>query len=98
MSNPEIRFCINSTPDASLPDIINWWRACDDAGIHAYGVSDSPIRGPELYATTTLCALNTSRMGIMTCVTKSNHQAPLGCGIGTAYPGRAGSGLDILWG
>ena len=107
MAKPEIRFCINSTPDASLPEIINWWRACDKAGIHAYGVSDSPIRGPELYATTALCALNTSRMGVMTCVTNSvtRHPSVAASGLLTLdalAPGRISMGIatgdSAVWG
>jgi 5,10-methylenetetrahydromethanopterin reductase len=107
MTESRMRFCINAPLDAPILDTIKWWKACDDAGLHVFGIPDSPVRRQELYAASTLCALNTSNMGILTCATNpiTRHPSVTASGLLTLdelAPGRIAMGIatgdSSIWG
>jgi alkanesulfonate monooxygenase SsuD/methylene tetrahydromethanopterin reductase-like flavin-dependent oxidoreductase (luciferase family) len=64
-----VRFCLNYVPIFSAADNTAWWQACEAAGIGRIGLGDSPALARELYVTLAACALSTSRIEFMPCVT-----------------------------
>ena len=106
MSDTKLNFCINAAHEGTLRDGVEWWQACEEAGIHMYGVPDSPIQRPDLYVTATLCALNTDRMRIAACVTNPVSRHPsvtASClrALDELAPGRISMGIatgdSALW-
>ena len=107
MTGNGIEFCINGGQEGPIENTIELWKACDDGGIHMFGIPDSAVRSPELYTSMTLCALNTSRMRIMPCVTSAitRHPSVTACALATLSaiaPGRIGLGIatgdSSIWG
>ena len=106
MPAAKLKFCINAAHDGPLRDSVSWWQVCEEAGIHIYGVADSPIQRPDVYVSSTLCALNTDRMRIMPCVTNPVTRHPsvtASClrALDELAPGRIGMGIatgdSALW-
>ena len=106
MSNG-IEFCINGGQDGPIEKTVELWKACDDGGVHLFGIPDSAVRSPELYSLVTLCALRTSRMRIMPCVTNpiTRHPSVTACAMATLSaiaPGRIALGIatgdSSIWG
>jgi len=107
MSDTKLNFCINSAHEGTLMNGIDWWKTCEDAGINMYGISDSPVQRPDLYVASTMCALNTSKMRIISCVTNPVSRHPsvtASClrALDELAPGRVGMGIatgdSALWG
>ena len=107
MSMTKVKFCINAGHDGPLRDSVGWWKACEDAGIDMYGIADSPIQRPDVYVSSTLCALNTDRMRVATCVTNPVTRHPsvtASClrALDELAPGRVAMGIatgdSALWG
>ena len=82
-------------------------RAADEAGLEMLGVSDSPMLTKELYVVSTYCALNTSKVKVVSAVTNpvTRHPSVTASGIyalNQLAPGRIGLGLatgdSALWG
>src|SRR5262245_22312191 len=106
MPSPPVQFAINGSQE-TIQDTVGLWQLCDRGGVHSFGVPDSAVRGTELYATTTLCVLNTSRMRVMPCVTNplTRHPSVTACGMATLdalAPGRVALGIatgdSSIWG
>jgi len=104
---PKLKFCINAAHEGSLLNGVGWWQACEEAGIHTYGIPDSPIQRPDLYVSSTVCALNTNRMRILSCVTNPVTRHPsvtASClrALDELAPGRIAMGIatgdSALWG
>jgi alkanesulfonate monooxygenase SsuD/methylene tetrahydromethanopterin reductase-like flavin-dependent oxidoreductase (luciferase family) len=70
-----VRFGVNNIQDAPLPEVIERWQACDDAGLEVVGLPDSPI-ARELHVYMTLCALRTSRISVLSAVTNPLTRDP----------------------
>ncbi len=107
MRNGGLEFCINGGQDGPIEKTIELRKACDDGVVDVFGIPDSAVRSPELYASLTLCALNTSRMRIMPCVSNpiTRHPSVTASGMATLSaiaPGRAALGLatgdSSIWG
>ena len=107
MPAAKLKFCINASHEGPLRDSVSWWQACEKAGIDMYGVADSPIQRPDLYVASTLCALNTDRMRIASCVTNPVTRHPsvtASClrALDELAPGRIAMGIatgdSALWG
>ena len=106
MTSQAIEFAINGSQD-TIHDTVELWKQCDRGGVHTFGIPDSAIRSTELYSSTTLCAVNTSKVRIMPCVTNplTRHPSVTACGIATLdalAPGRAALGIatgdSSIWG
>ena len=107
MPATKVKFCINAGNDGPLRDSVGWWKACEDAGIDMYGIADSPIQRPDVYVSSTLCALNTDRIRVATCVTNPVTRDPsvtASClsALEELAPGRVAMGIatgdSALWG
>ena len=107
MSQAKVRFGINGVLHGSYAEMLQMCRAAEDAGLEMLGVSDSPMLVKELYVVSTYCALNTSRIKIVSAVTNpvTRHPSVTASGIyalDTLAPGRVGLGLatgdSALWG
>ena len=70
-----MRFGMNNIQDAPLPEVIERWRACDQAGLEVIGLPDSPI-ARELYVYSTVCALETHRIRVLSAVTNPLTRDP----------------------
>ncbi len=66
---------MNGIQDAPLEEVLERWRACDEAGLEVIGLSDSPI-ARELYVYMTLCALSTERISVLSAVTNPLTRDP----------------------
>ena len=106
MPNSKLRFCLNFTQERPLQEVITWWKACDDAGIHVVGLPDSPLLLRELYVTATLCAMNTSRIQVLSSVTNpvTRHPAVTASAffsLDELAPGRIAMGIStgdsVIW-
>jgi 5,10-methylenetetrahydromethanopterin reductase len=106
LSNQTMKFCLNMVHTRPLSEVINWWKAADEAGIHMLGLPDSPARQAELYVASTLCALNTSRIKFMSSITNpvTRHPSVTAGGLfvlDELAPGRVGLGIGTgdgaLW-
>ena len=84
-----------------------WWKLLDDAGVHVIGLPDSPALVRELYVVSAMCAANTSRATIMTCVTNPLSRDPAVTAsalltLEELAPGRVslgiGTGDSAMWG
>jgi alkanesulfonate monooxygenase SsuD/methylene tetrahydromethanopterin reductase-like flavin-dependent oxidoreductase (luciferase family) len=102
-----VRFCVNYVPIFSAADNVSWWQACEEAGIERVGFGDSPALARELYVTLASCALSTSRIEFMPCVTNplSRHVSVTAAALlslDELAPGRLaavgiGSGDSAVW-
>jgi 5,10-methylenetetrahydromethanopterin reductase len=102
-----MRFCLNFVPVFSATDNTAWWQACETAGVERIGFGDSPALARELYVTLAACALSTSRVEFMPCVTNplSRHvsvTASALLSLDELAPGRLaavgiGSGDSAVW-
>ena len=106
MPDKGMRFCLNMVHTRPLSEVIQWWKAADEAGIHMLGLPDSPARQAEIYVASTLCALNTSRIKFISSVTNpvTRHPSVAAGGLFTLdelAPGRVGLGIGTgdgaLW-
>ena len=75
MADAKMEFCLNFTqgPPSDFVDLV---KMCDEVGIQAVGIADSPILLREIYITSAMCALNTKRTTIMTAVTNPVTRHP----------------------
>ena len=80
MSNG-IEFCINGGQDGPIEKTVELWKACDDGGVHLFGIPDSAVRSPELYSLLTLCALRTSPHADHALRDEPDYAASLGDGL-----------------
>jgi 5,10-methylenetetrahydromethanopterin reductase len=71
-----MRFCVNYVPMLPLRDNIEWWQACERAGIERIGFGDTPALGREVYVTLAACALTTERIQIMPSVSNPVSRDP----------------------
>ena len=71
----EMRFGLNNIQDAPLEEVISRWQACDRAGLEVVGLPDSPI-ARELYVYSTVCALHTEQIAVMSTVTNPLTRDP----------------------
>lgn len=71
-----MRLGLNFTQQKSLRDVAKWYEACDRAGLAVVGTPDSPALLRELYVSTTVAALATERIDIMTMVTNPVTRHP----------------------
>ncbi len=107
MASGKVRFGVNGVLHGSYPEMLQMCRAIEDAGLEMLGVSDSPMLAKELYVVSTYCAMNTSRVRVVSAVTNPVTRHPSVTASG-AYaleqlaPGRIGLGLatgdSALWG
>jgi len=71
-----MRLGLNFTQQKNLRDVAKWYEACDKAGLAVVGTPDSPALLRELYVSTTVAALATERIAIMTMVTNPVTRHP----------------------
>ena len=107
MTTTKVRFGINGVLHGSYSEMLEMCRAADESGLEMLGVSDSPMLAKELYVVSTYCALNTSRIKVVSAVTNpvTRHPSVTASGIyglEQLAPGRIGLGLatgdSALWG
>ena len=107
MTNPKVRFGINGVLHGSYSEMLQMCHAADEAGLEMLGVSDSPMLTKELYVVSTYCAMNTSKVKVVSAVTNpvTRHPSVTASGIyalDQLAPGRIGLGLatgdSALWG
>lgn len=107
MSEAKVRFGINGILHGSFAEMLRMCRDADDSGMEMLGVSDSPMLVKELYVVSTYCALNTSRVKVVSAVTNpvTRHPSVTASGIHALdklAPGRIRLGLatgdSALWG
>lgn len=93
--------------DWPLQQVLEWWKACEHAGIACVGIPDSPALLRELYVSATLCATNTSRIRMITAVTNpiTRHPSVTASALFSLdelAPGRTalgvGTGDSAVWG
>lgn len=103
----QMQFCVNMVEDWPMQRILDWWRACEDAGISYVGIPDSPALFRELYVSATLCATHTSRLRMMIAVTNpiTRHPSVTASALfslSELAPGRIalgiGTGDSAIWG
>ncbi|MSP52480.1 MAG: LLM class flavin-dependent oxidoreductase [Alphaproteobacteria bacterium] len=106
MTATDWRFSLIFAQGQPLQNAVKLWKACEDAGLFMVGVADSPNLLRELYVSTTLCALGTSRAKIITYVTNpvTRHPSVAAAAfmsLNEIAPGRiamgVGSGDSALW-
>lgn len=61
----DMKFVMNSSPDANLTTTLAWYKEIDDYGFDYIGMPDTPMLMREVYVSLTAAALSTSRAGIM---------------------------------
>ena len=107
MANTKIRFGINGVLHGSFPEVLEVCKAVEDAGLEMLGVSDSPVLAKELYVISTYCAMNTSRIQVVSAVTNpvTRHPSVAASGLfalDQLAPGRISLGIatgdSALWG
>ena len=107
MASGKVRFGVNGVLHGSYPEMLQMCRAVEDAGLEMLGVSDSPMLAKELYVVSTYCAMNTSRVRVVSAVTNpvTRHPSVTASGVyalDQLAPGRLGLGLatgdSALWG
>ena len=76
MAKPKMKLGLNFTQQKNLRDVAKWYEACDKAGLAVVGTPDSPALLRELYVSTTVAAMATSRIQIMTMVTNPVTRHP----------------------
>ena len=72
----DFQFCLNFLTDEPLETILEWWQACEAAGVDHVGVADSPMLVHETFVAAAYGAVNTSRIGLMTAVTNPISRDP----------------------
>lgn len=60
-----------------LPELADYIRSCEDAGLHGVGVNDHHHSGRDVYAALTLAAANTSRLTLFPATTNPVTRHPL---------------------
>ena len=107
MAKRKVRFGVNGVLHGSYSEMLQMCRAADDAGLEVLGVSDSPMLVKELYVVSAYCALNTSRVKVVSAVTNpvTRHPSVTASGVyalDKLAPGRIVLGLatgdSALWG
>ncbi len=76
MANQKMQLGLNFTQQKNLRDVATWYEACDRAGLTVVGTPDSPALLRELYVSTTVAALATEKVNIMTMVTNPVTRHP----------------------
>ena len=76
MAGKTIQLGLNFTQQKNLRDVARWYEACDRAGLAAVCTPDSPALLRELYVSTTIAAMVTSRIRIMTLATNPVTRHP----------------------
>ena len=103
----EVKFNLNFGQQKPLPEVIEWWKAADKAGMDALGFPDSPVQMPEVYICQTLAALNTEHVQLIPGVTNPMTRHPSVAAsalatIETIAPGRVQLGIatgdSAIWG
>ena len=104
---PKMRFWMTGIINGPYPETLQWWKAAEDVGFDTLGISDSPVIFKELYVTSAYCALNTSRIRVISAVTNpvTRHPSVTASGLfalDQLAPGRIGLGIatgdSALWG
>jgi len=67
---------LNFTQQKNLRDVAKWYEACDRAGLAVVCIPDSPALLRELYVSTTIAAMVTSRIRIMILATNPVTRHP----------------------
>lgn len=61
----DMKFTMNSSPDANLATTLAWYKQIDDYGFDCIGIPDTPMLMREVYVALTAAGLSTSRADIM---------------------------------
>ena len=106
MAKSKMKLGLNFTQQKNLRDVAKWYEACDKAGLAVVGTPDSPALLRELYVSTTVAAMATSRIQIMTMVTNPVTRHPsitasAAMSLDELAPGRIAIGIatgdSALW-
>ena len=107
MADKKMKFSVMFAQGQPLDKAVELWKACEEEGMSMVGVADSPALLRELYVSTTMCVLNTSKVQVITYVTNpiSRHPSVTAAAFMTLNelaPGRIGMGIgtgdSAMWG
>ena len=106
MAKQGMQLGLNFTQHKDLRDVAKWYEACDRAGLALVGTPDSPALLRELYVSTTIAAMVTSQIRIMTLATNPVTRHPsitasAAMSLDELAPGRIAIGIasgdSALW-
>ena len=106
MAREDWKFSLVFAQGQPLPEAAKLWQASEDAGLDMLGIADSPNMLRELYVSTTMCAINTEKVDIITYVTNPVTRHPsvtasAFMSLNELAPGRIGMGIgtgdSALW-
>ena len=106
MAKQGMQLGLNFTQHKGLRDVAKWYEACDRAGLALVGTPDSPALLRELYVSSTIAAMVTSQITIMTLATNPVTRHPsitasAALSLDELAPGRIAIGIasgdSALW-